>query len=258
MRRTTSLTGILAMLSTLCACAPNPAAASQIVKFHAGFSPNHLGAGTTIHFGFTIAATTDEVPSPVTNVNLQLPQGMGSVTNLGVAACDTNMLLNHGLNDCPGNAHIGYGSAIVEVPFGPVTVREKTGVAALMGPPEANNSVVLFYANGQNPLFAQLVFPAQVVSGGGAVRGGINTAIPLVPTVPEAPDAAIVQFESTIGPERLTYHKHQNGKIVSYRPMGVPVPRVCPIGGFLFSAVFSFQDGSSVKSTTHVPCPRAR
>jgi hypothetical protein len=258
MKRVTFMTGILVTLATLCAYGPNPAAASQIVQFHAGFSPDRLGAGTTIHFGFTIASTTDEVPSPVTNVNLQLPKGMGSVTNLGVAACDTKTLLTHGLNECPGNAHIGYGSAVVEVPFGPVTVREKTGVAALMGPPEANNSVVLFYANGQNPLFAQLVFPAQVISGGGAVRGGINTAIPLVPTVPEAPDAAIVQFESTIGPERLTYHKRQNGRIVSYRPMGVPVPRVCPSSGFLFSAVFSFQDGSSIKSTTHVPCPRSR
>jgi hypothetical protein len=82
--------------------------------------------------------------------------------------------------------------------------------------------------------------------------------VPLVPSLPEAADVAVVRVRSTFGPEHLTYYKRVRGRVVPYKPRGVILPDRCPRGGFPFAATFTFQDGSHASAGTAVPCPHAR
>jgi len=69
------------------------------------------------------------------------------------------------------------------------------------------------------------------------------------------PDASVVHFQSTIGPRHLYYYSESHGRRIRYHPRGIVLPTTCPPGGFPFSAVFSFQDGSTVAAHDTVDCP---
>ena len=127
-----------------------------------------------------------------------------------------------------------------------------------MGPPSHGNMVVLFYANGQTPVFAQLVFRGEVLPASGIFGSQLATLVPPIPSVPNGPDVSIVSVQATIGPNHLTYYKHVHGHLVPFHPVGIAVPEHCPKGGFPFSAEFTFQDGSHATASTTVVCPPAR
>ena len=232
------------------------AQAAETVTLHSSFTPDRLGASTTIGFGFTIASTTGGLPSPLTHLNLRMPKGMNYITtSLGTSECEPAVLVEKGLSGCPPNSRIGYGSAFVEVPFGQGAGREIPEIDALMGPPHDGNSVVLFYANGLAPVYAQIVFQGELLSGGGGFGESLDAGIPLIPSVTNGPPVSIINVNSTIGPNHLTYYKRVHGKLVSYHPQGVDVPETCPPGGFPFSGEFGFLDGSTVVANSTVPCP---
>src|SRR4030088_3348700 len=103
----------------LCVCFPAAAGAvSESATLHASFSPNRLGAPTTISFGFEVATAEGLAPPPMTSLHLRLPAGINySMTTLGLAICRPATLLALGLAGCSPNSRLGYGSALVEVPF---------------------------------------------------------------------------------------------------------------------------------------------
>lgn len=250
-------TALVTFALLVCGCLPVAARASQTVSLKASFSPDKLGASTTIGFGFHIASTTGGLPSPLTHVDLRMPPSMNYITSsLGLATCQPARLVASGITGCPANSRLGYGSAFVEVPFGQDSGHEIPEIAALMGPPHNGNVVVLFYANGLAPVYAQIVFQGELVSGGGPFGEDLAAAIPLIPSVTNGPPVSIIDVKSTIGPNRLLYTKHVHGRLVHYRPQGVSVPDRCPRGGFPFRADFAFLDGSTVTAKTAVPCPR--
>jgi len=248
-----------ALALLLLGCLPSSAQASEAVKLQASFTPDRLGASTTIGFGFTIANTEGGLPSPLTHVDLRMPPNMNYITSsLGLATCQPKRLEEKGLSGCPANSRLGMGNAFVEVPFGQNAGHEIPEIQALMGPPHNGNVVVLFYANGLAPVYAQIVFAGELVTGGGAFGEDLSAAIPLIPSVTNGPPVSIVNVKSTIGPNHLTYYKRVHGRLVGYKPKGVSVPERCPRGGFPFNAQFAFLDGSAVNATTHVPCPPRR
>ena len=250
--RAWALTLVLAVFACLPACAQ----AAETVALHTSFSPDRLGASTTIGFGFTIASTTGGLPSPLTHVSLRMPKGMNYVTTtLGLAICKPERLVEKGLSGCSPNSRLGFGSAFVEVPFGQGSGREIPNIEALMGPPHEGNIVVLFYANGLAPVYAQIVFQGELLPGEGAFGGNLDTAIPQIPSVTNGPPVSIINVQSTIGPSHLTYYKYVHGRKVGYQPKGVSLPLKCPHGGFPFAAEFTFLDGSQVPATSTVPCP---
>jgi len=254
------LTRSLALVALLVfACVPAAAGAEETVALHTSFSPNRLGASTTIGFGFDIATTDGAAPSPLRNVSLRLPPGINYLsTTLGLAICQPAALLERGLAGCPPNSRVGFGSALVEVPFGETAGREIPNIQALMGPPHAGNIVVLFYADGREPVSAQLVFQGELIAGTQTLGGSLNTAIPLVPSVTAGPPVSIINVRTTIGPAHLTYYERVRGRTVSFHPVGVSVPQRCPRGGFVFSATFSFADGTTTLANSTVPCPPRR
>lgn len=251
---------LLAFALLVCGCllAPLGASASQTVTLKASFSPDKLGASTTIGFGFHIASTTGGLPSPLTHVDLRMPPNMNYLTSsLGVAECQPERLVEKGITGCPANSRLGYGSAFVEVPFGQNAGQEIPEIQALMGPPKNGNVVVLFYANGLEPVFAQIVFGGELVTGSGLFGEDLSADIPEIKSVTGGPPVSIIDVKSTIGPNHLLYTKHVHGRLVHYRPQGVALPNKCPHGGFPFAAGFAFLDGSKVVAKTKVPCPRS-
>lgn len=249
---------LIALGATLLACAvaSSAALAAPTVVLHTSFSPNRLGASTTIGFGFDIAGPNGTVPPPLRSVSLELPPGINYLTTtLGLAICQPAALLERGLAGCSPNSRLGFGSAYVEVPFGETSGHEIPDIEAVMGPPHDGNIVVLFYADGREPVYAQLVFAGELIAGTQTLGGSLNAAVPLVPSVPAGPPVSIVKVRTTIGPAHLTYYEHVHGRTVSFHPKGVSVPARCPRGGFAFSAAFSFEDGTSTIANSTVPCP---
>lgn len=232
------------------------AVASQSVRLHATFTPNRLGAATTVNFRFNVTSH-QAAPAPgLTGLALHMPYGMGLVTStLGLANCYPQSLTANGLAGCSPNAWMGLGSAIVKVPFGPRRVSEIVDVTVLMGPPSKNGITLMFYATGTAPVSAAVVF-------GGVLRPDsrpfgeiVEAVIPVIPSVPEGPDVAISEFGASIGPANLLYEARRHGKSYFFKPRGMTIPRHCPRGGFPVAIELQFADGSSANSATKVKCP---
>ena len=253
---------ILAVGITACMWAGLPCMcwANQTAKLDVKLTPERLGAGTTIVFGFQIAGSSGEVPSPLTEIDLRYPANLGIGTSgLGLESCRRARLEALGPDGCPTDSQMGYGSALVEVPFGPDIIHETATTRTFSAPVSNGHLALLFYADGESPIDAQLVFPATIATAPAPFGGSLNTSLPLVPTLPETPDAAVVQLSSTIGPLHLTYYEQvRNKQRVAYTPKGIVLPRSCPRGGFPFAATFSFEDGTRANAATRVACPHAR
>jgi hypothetical protein len=246
----------LAVLALVACAAPAPA---ETAALHASFSPNRLGASTTIGFSFTLAGDEGAIPTPLRSLSLRLPAGIDYLsTTLGLDICTPAQLQEHGVAGCPPNSLLGSGSALVEVPFGTGTGKEIPEIQAVMGPPQNENIVVLFYANGQSPIIAQLILAGELIAGTASTPGRLQTAVPLIASVPGGPPVSILEVHSTIGPAGLTYYERRHGKTVAFHPRGVAVPAHCPRGGFVFSATFTFDDATSASARAVVPCPPPR
>ncbi len=229
------------------------------VKLNAALSPEHLGQGTTIIFGFTVATTTGQVPSPLTGLDLYYPDYLGIGTSgLGLETCSAATLEAHGSEACPSQSQMGYGKGLVEIPFGPEILTETTQTTIFMAHLHNGHLGLLFYANGHSPVAAQIIFHGIVLPASNPFGGDLATTIPLVPTLPEAPNASLVQLRSTIGPLHLIYYEHTRGKDRPYHPRGIVLPTICPHGGFHFAASFAFEDGAHASAHTVVPCPVRR
>jgi hypothetical protein len=254
---------VLVLLTALgcarCAAATpaSTAAGEPKAKLSAALSPEHLGQGTTIIFGFTLATTSGQVPSPLTSLDLYYPDNLGIGTSgLGLETCSPAILERYGPEGCPSQSQMGYGKGVVEIPFGPEILTETAQTTIFMAHVHDGHLGLLFYANGHSPVAAQIVFHGVVLPASSPFGGDLATTIPLVPTLPEAPNASVVQLRSTIGPLHLTYYERTRGRYRGYHPRGIVLPRACPRGGFRFAASFAFENGSHTSARTAVPCPR--
>jgi hypothetical protein len=251
----------IAALAAISCCSallalPRLAGASQTVHLIASFSPDRAGASTTVSFGFTVSGSEGRVPSPLRSIDLHLPAGIGLARNtLGTAICEPVDLYEVGPQGCPPNSRVGYGSALAEIPYGPTIVDESASVYAYRGETEDEHITILFFAEALYPVFAALVFPGEILEDSGLFGNRIHTEVPLIPSVPGGPNVSLVRFQSTFGPQDLTYSHTIRGRTVYFHPRGVSVPRTCPSGGFPFAADFSFEDGSQQTADTTVPCP---
>ncbi len=250
--------GIAAALMLLVCCAlPATAAAQETATLHTSFSPDRLGAPTTIGFSFQVSTPEGAAPPPLVGMDLKMPAGMNYVnTTLGLAICNKGRLLEDGAASCPVNSRLGSGKAYVEVPFGKGAGHELPSITAFMGSPRHENMVILFYVDGRTPVYGQYIFEGEVQPQSGVFGSQLSSSIPEVKSVPGGPNVSIVRAEAKIGPEHLLYNRRVHGKLQHFRPRGIAVPEKCPKGGFPFAATFLFQDGSQAQATSVVPCPK--
>jgi hypothetical protein len=247
--------GLLAT-TVLCVCLPGTASGLQSVRLHATFTPEQLGHETTVGFAFQITASGNQVPSPLTGIEVSYPVELGfALSELGLATCSRGALEASGPHGCPANSLMGYGTALAEIPIGPLILHETVQVDVFRTTNHDGHLALLIYANGETPVSAQIVFPAVVLPAPAPFGGRLDMRIPLVPSLPGAPDVAVVQFRSTLGSLHLRYHERVHGRVIDYEPKGIPLPNRCPREGFPFAAKFRFMDGSNAVAHTTVPCP---
>jgi hypothetical protein len=200
-----------------------------------------------------VAGESNGLPSPVTRFDMRIPANLELIgSSLGLSICHPAALLENGSDGCPPNARLGFGSAQIKVPVGPEPVSEAASIEAEMGPPVGEEIGVLLYAEAGTPVAAQLIFPGVLF--GGASQS-LSTAVPLIPSLPGAPDISMVSMKLSLGPEGLTYFKTVRGRTVGYRPEGIALPARCPRGGFRFASDIAFADGTTASATSTVPCP---
>jgi hypothetical protein len=250
----------VAMILTTCAC--GSAVARQLATLRASFSPERLGAPTTIFFGFRISSIPVGSSMPLTNVSVFLPSEMGLATSgLGLRNCLLSRLEAIGPAGCPSSALMGRGTATAEIPIGGETVRESAQIEVFSARVREGRLALMVYANALFPVSAQLVFPATVLPASSPYGENIDTNVPLVPSLPGAPDVAVTSFRMALGttaagPDRFVYYHRVHGRRVPYAPNGLLLPPVCPRGGFPFKAQFTFQDDTVATARTTVPCPQ--
>ena len=243
----------IAIAIALGACLPAAAAAATpAVSISTVFSPERLGAPTTVSLGFQVSAGPGQVPPPLTGIVFKYPADLGIATSgLGVASCPTAELEALGPSICPPNSVMGSGSATAEIPVGGEVQTEHASIVLLAGPSQDGYVRLLVCATGLSPVAARIVMPSLLEG------GELKLDVPLVESLPGAPNVSVVRTQVTLG-GNLTYYEHRKGRLVAYRPKSVVLPPRCPRGGFQFSADFSFQDGSQAQARRTVACPRGR
>lgn len=251
----------LAALATLILCMSLAATAdaTQSVALGAAFTPYRLGAPTTIDLNLQVQAPADQIPSALTEVEVRYPQNLGfALSGLGLAVCSSATLEAAGLSGCPADSIMGRGNALAELRFGPQLVTEKATISIARAPDQEGHIALLLYASGPSPVNTQILSPAQLLPAGPPFGGRLDMQLPVIPSVPGAPDVAIVSLRVSLGPQGLIYYEHTEGSTLAYTPKGILLPRTCPRGGFPFAATFSFLDGSHPVAQTIVPCPDPR
>lgn len=245
---------------SLAALVITPAVATGVgekAKLAVRFSPYKLGASTTVFMGFQIVGRDGGVPAPLTHISLSLPGSLGFATTLGLDTCDIGVLTEQGPGGCASDAQMGRGVSVVGVDVGPVLLKEETYVTVLMAPSTGTHTKLLIYAEGNSPVQASLIFPGEMVSKntGEHFSTVIEADVPLVESLPEAPDVSVLSFEASIGPEGLTYYQRIRGKEVPYQPRGLSLPGACPREGFPFAVHLTFADGVATTATATIQCP---
>lgn len=231
------------------------ASAAPTVSLKAALTPERLGGTTTIKFALAVSYASSEAPAPLTAINLRYPAHLGIATSgLGLSTCRAATLQVQGPRGCPANSLMGYGSGLVMVPFGPEMVYEPVRMTTFMAPLQDGNLSLLFDAIGEAPVSAELIFRGVVLSARAPFGGSLAATIPLVPTWPEASDAVLSRFDTTLGPEHITYWEYSKGQRIPYHPRGIRLPRRCPHGGFPFSATLTFDRSVQASAQAVVPC----
>jgi hypothetical protein len=248
---------LAAALSMLCLSSAAPAA--QVVSLGAAFEPYRLGGRTTVALEFRFATPSGQIPSALTQVEVRYPQNLGfALSGLGLAVCLPSTLTAAGASGCPANSIMGHGEATAELRFGSQIVTESASITIARAPDQEGYLALLLYVAGPSPVNTQILSPAQLLPASGSFGGRLNIELPLVPSVPGAPDLAIVQLSVTLGPLGVTYYERLGGQTLAYRPKGILLPNRCPRGGFPFASEFGFLDGSRASATTAIPCPGRR
>jgi hypothetical protein len=197
------------------------------------------------------------VPPPLSQIDIDYPNNFGiALSGLGVETCTAAVLEALGPSGCPADSVMGYGSALGAIPFGPVIVREAASVTIVRAEDEKGHIALLFDAQGLSPVLANLVLPGVLLAAPRPFGGDIHVGVPLIPSLPEAPDVAVLELRAVIGPAAgLTYYEDPHGHAVPYIPKGILLPGNCPRGGFPFAAKLTFQGGGHASARTTVRCP---
>lgn len=240
-------------------CLPSAAQAMPSTSLHASFVPERLGQDTTLEFSAQISTSAGQVPPPLTELDVRYPSDLGfAVGELGLDTCSKPTLEAFGPEGCPPDSLMGTGSALAEIPIGPDIFRETATVAVVRAPEEEGHFALLLYASGVTPVYTQIAFPGLLLPATVPYGGNIRIDVPLVAGLPGGSNVAVIGLQATLGGRGLTYYEHVRGKLVTYKPRGILLPKVCPRGGFAFGATFAFLDGSYASADTSVPCPGRR
>jgi hypothetical protein len=233
---------LLALAGSTClaAGAAPPSPAAEHVRIGASFSPYRLGAPAAMTLSMTVRGEHGQLPAPLTAIDIAYPPALGIATSgLGTATCVPAVLAAHGPGACPRDSLMGRGSAQARFRIGPSVFSESASIAILAAPSADGRLQLLISATGLVPVAARIVMASTLLD------GHFSVAVPLVPSLPEGEDVAVVSVRATLG-GALRYSERRRGRTVYYAPRG----------GFRFHGRFGFADATSAYASTMLPCPR--
>jgi len=234
--------------------APTVTAVGQAVPIlgfpHTG---NILGAGAAVHAQVKISGSEyGGFPPPLIGITVDLPVGV-KLDPRDFPSCPAAVILDEREpRKCPKGSSAGPpGKAFGVVEFGSERVPETTEILSFYAPGGGLEFLVL----GHSPVALEVpvssrLEPAGTSPGFGPVFTG---EVPLIQTVPGAPDASAQAIEITLG---TAIRKH--GKAYYYGR----VPKSCPKGGFRVRSEFVFAEEGDPERPEPVvvpfraPCPR--
>jgi hypothetical protein len=239
--------------ATAFACLPQAAGASTETGPHAtlsaAFRPLRLGAATTISFDLEISPPVAGAAAPVSAIEVSYPSDLGLLTSgLGVQSCDPQALQSEGTGACPPDSKMGQGSALVEVPFGPLLVFEHVRLTIFAAPSTDGFVHLAILAHGKEPVIASIVLSAVLLP------GRLKIVVPAIGSLPGAPYAALRSMRASLGGP-LTYYERVGDRVIAYRPRGIGLPDSCPRGGWKLAGDLLFLDGRQTRAATRVHCP---
>jgi hypothetical protein len=205
-----------------------------------------LDAGAEVVVQMTISG--DEyagAPSPLTQATFYTPPGV-TLTTAGFADCASTVLERIGPTGCPATSHAGpIGEGVGVVSFGNERVEEKVSIQGFF----SASGGLTFFTQGTTPAAFEFLEDGQWSAASAPFGRKFVVNVPLVETVPDAPDASVTSFRVLVG---AAYRRA--GKTVSY----ITLPKRCPKGGFLLKAELKFLSGEVVPATYDQPCPPRR
>ncbi|HXW59213.1 MAG TPA: hypothetical protein VEJ23_07015 [Solirubrobacteraceae bacterium] len=214
---------------------------------------NILGAGAAVNFEWTIRGSEyDGHPAPLVGVNTYFPAGT-KINPAGFATCSPTVLKNVGSKACPAKSRAttsGHGLGVVS--FGTEVVPEGFTIEGFFAP----GGQLQFLTTGKTPASFEIISSSSKTTAGAPYGPKYVTEVPLVETVPGAPDGSAESIAVVAG---SAYKKH--GKAQYYGTM----PNKCPKGGFPLKSELVFANisalpmrvpGEVVTTTYKAPCPR--
>jgi hypothetical protein len=257
----------LAVLSVAALGFAGSAAATPVVTLKGEAVPipgfphtgNILGAGADVEGEFTIKGTEyGGYPPPVIGITLSLPTGTRLFPS-GFPTCPTSVIMTeHEPAKCPKGSSAGpTGHAFGFVVFGGERVPEEVSIQPFFAPGGGIN----FYVEGHTPASIEVTSTGRFTAFGGGGGYGPKAVIqvPLVETVPGAPDASVERIIGKLGAARKVVKgkgKHKKTETIYYGR----VPTKCPKGGFPAKAEVTFAALGGLPQQTAIatfkaPCP---
>ncbi|HMD55939.1 MAG TPA: hypothetical protein VKG82_00535 [Solirubrobacteraceae bacterium] len=255
-----SITSLSVVALVLLACAATAAAAPKVtLKAEAvpiaGFkhTGNIYGAGAAVKAEYTISGGEyGGFPPPLIGVNFYLPSGV-KLHASGFPTCPRATLEPAGLGPsaCPAGSAAGpQGRVLGVVAFGKERVPEEATLESFY----AQGGGLTFFTAGHSPVSLEILSRAHYVSlgGGGGFGPKLIAEVPLVETVPGAPDASVERISVKVGSAM-----RRRGKVTYYGTM----PTKCPKKYLLVKSELTFAGLGGLPQVT-VPvtykarCPR--
>jgi hypothetical protein len=242
--RAALLSGVAVL--TLMLAGVSTATAARSVFFEPSFSPwSHLGEGGTFSATFTFSGTEyDGEVDPVTEVAVHVPAGIGG-SRAGFATCAKETIEDRGIAACPAGSLAGPpGWATMFVAFGTERIEEHATVQGVFAPGET----LYFFIDGATPVSVELLGAATYASDTPPYGRVLTVSVPLIETVPGAPDASITSLTLELG----EFREESGAEIAS-----VILPSQCTAGQFSWAADAKFaQEASAPVGTAETACPQ--
>lgn len=242
--------GLAVLYSSVASAAPTVTFKARAVPIP-GFkgTGNILGAGAALQVQYTIkGAEYGGFPPPLIGVNFYTPAGT-KLHPRGFATCSPMALQNTGPSACPRKSRVTIsGTALGVVSLGQERVQERASIQAFFAP----GGALQFFTSGSSPVSLEFLSPSRVAAARPPYAQKFVTTVPLIETVPGAPDASALSIDLKIG------SAFRKGKKVTYYGT---VPRRCPKGGFPLKSELLFAGlgglaPQTVSVTYRAPCPR--
>lgn len=213
---------------------------------------NILGAGAALESEFTITGSEyGGYSPPLIGVNVFLPSG-AKLHPAGFPTCPAQVIVvEKEPTKCPKGSRAGpVGKAEGFVVFGGERVPETVSIESFYAPGGGIN----FYVSGHTPASIEIVSTGKYINLGGSGGFGpeVVTQVPLIETVPGAPDASAKTIDVKVG------SAIKKGKKTLYYGT---LPKKCPKGGFPVKAELTFAalgglTEQHVTTLYKAPCPR--